>query len=175
MFSVSWSPTVREAPAVMSVSTQSSMQKKPPAQTLQASQQPMIRNLFFLFVNNVLLMSRGRLQVCHAVWFSILYCVCVCVFAMINYKRRTIVCILNSLIPWSSFLFRGYLPTPGALITVGNDVVIRRGGWWVGGRQKEKREREKEGKILLVSAFPSCCLWLFHPLVCPYKPLKYYS
>lgn len=114
------------------------------------------------------------------VYVQCVVCLCVCVgeglFALIIHKRKTVVCILNTLIPWSTSPLPCYLPAPGALITVGNDAVILGGGEWVGGRvrardrrgdrQKEKeRGREGEGTILVVSVFPSCCLWLFFPLL----------
>lgn len=89
----------------------------------------------FVFVNNVLLMLWS--MACLIQYLQVVLGVCAegCgVFALINRKRKTVVCILNTLIPWSTFPLPCYLPAPGALITVGNDVVMLRGGEWVGGR-----------------------------------------
>lgn len=98
-------------------------------------------------------------------------------FALISHKRKTVVYILNTLIPWSTSPLPCSFHAPGALITVGNDAVILRGGWWVGGRvrareadgktdRKKEREIAREGegeKIMVVSVFPSRCLWHFFP------------
>lgn len=80
-------------------------------------------------------------------------------------------CILNTLIPWSTSPLPCSLPAPGAFITDGNDAVMLRGGRWAGRweNQRERhrwedREKEKESdrrKIFMVTVFPSFCLWLF--------------
>ncbi len=90
------------------------------------------------------------MQVCHvSVWFSVsrLYWVCahrgvgrLGVFALINHKRKTVVYILNTLIPWRTSPLTCYLPAPGALITVGYDAVI----YWEEGGVKGVGEPERE-------------------------------
>lgn len=72
-------------------------------------------------------------------------------FALITHKRKANVYILNTLIPWSTSPLPCSLPAPGALITVGNDAVILRGGRRVGeleqvadSERDRNREREKQ-------------------------------
>lgn len=71
-------------------------------------------------------------------------------FALITHKRKANVYILNTLIPWSTSPLPCSLPAPGALITVGNDAVILRGGRRVGELEQvadsewdRNRERER--------------------------------
>lgn len=73
-------------------------------------------------------------------------------------RGRPFVCILNTLIPWSTFPLLLYLPAPGALITAGNNVVILRGnrvGGWVGKWKVEGERRREKAKS---------CWYLFSPV-----------
>lgn len=90
---------------------------------------------------------------------------CVCVggggglFALISHLRKTVMYILNTLIPRSTSSLSCSLPACGALITFGDDaVILRRMAVGVGGVGDKGRrcKRWKEGEILMACAFISC-------------------
>lgn len=95
-------------------------------------------------------------------------------FALIIHLRKTVVYILNTLIPQSTSSLPPSFPAHGALITFRHDAVIlrrRKVGEW-----KRKTDSEKDGNKT------KCWWYVIPPVVAsgsppphPHKPLKYHG